>query len=115
MDPFESRERDDVLLHELPSGLTSRQPRMTVVLPPTPAPELMLYVVSLFGVENHNGERIDGDALIVRAPDQPDSVLLAAVLGCTEQDLPALLDKGGSWAIRQIRTIDGYQLRFEGR
>jgi|GEM_PF-6552492 len=113
MDLLESRERDDVLLYELPSGLTGVAPVVAAPAVPPPAPELTLYVVSLFGVQNHSGDRVDGDALIVRTPDQPDATLLAAVLGCTEQDLPVLLDKGGSWAIRQIKSIDGYRLRFE--
>ena len=108
---MEARERDDVLLFESPSGLPSIAP-----LTASPAPaalDLVLYVISLFGVQNQRGERIDGDALIVRAPNQPDNVLLAAVLGCAEPELPALLEHGGTWAIRQIRSIDGYRLRFE--
>ena len=112
MDQYEPRERDDVLLYESPSGLIDIvQPTPVAVAPANPA--LVLYVISLFGVHNQRGERIDGDALIVRAPDQPEHSLLAAVLGCTESDLQTLLDQGGTWAIRQIKSIDGYRLRFE--
>ena len=112
IDQYESRERDDVLLYESPSGLIDIvQPVPVAAAPATPS--LVLYVISLFGVHNQTGERIDGDALIVRSPDQPERALLAAVLGCTEPGLQALLDQGGTWAIRQIKSIDGYNLRFE--
>lgn len=112
MDQYQPRERDDVLLYESPSGLIDVvQPAHVAVSPPSP--DLVLYVISLFGVRNQRGERIDGDALIVRGPNQPERALLAAVLGCTEPDLQALLDQGGTWAIRQIQSIDGYRLRFE--
>jgi hypothetical protein len=114
MDLVEPRERDDVLLYETPTGLTGFALPTVVSQPEPVALDLVLYVISLFGVHNQTGDRIDGDALIVRAPNQPDNALLAAVLGCTEPELPVLLNKGGTWAIRQIKTIDGYRLRFEG-
>lgn len=115
MDQYEPRERDDILLFESPTGLaalTGLIPAAPVAAAPT-APALVLYVVSLFGVHNRQGERIDGDALIVRAPNQSDRSLLAAALGCVEAELPALLDRGGTWAVRSITSIDGYRLRFE--
>ena len=110
-----SRERDDVLLFESPSGLAemARASRVAPTVDPGQPPALVLYVVSLFGVHNHRGERIDGDALIVRAPNQPEREVLAAVLGCTESQLQPLLDRGGTWAIRQITAIDGHRLHFE--
>ena len=112
MDQYQPRERDDVLLFESPSGLADAvQPAPLAVSQTTP--DLVLYVVSLFGVHNQRGERIDGDALVVRPLDQPDRTLLAAVLGCPEPDLQPLLDQGGTWAIRQIQSIDGYRLHFE--
>lgn len=112
MDQYQPRERDDVLLFESPTGLTDTvQPAPLSVSRTTT--DLVLYVVSLFGVHNERGEQIDGDALIVRAPDQSERALLAAVLGCTEPDLQPLLDQGGTWAIRQIKSIDGYRLHFE--
>jgi hypothetical protein len=114
MDLVEPRERDDVLLYETPTGLTGFALPTIAPQPEPVALDLVLYVISLFGVHNQTGDRIDGDALIVRAPNQPDNALLAAVLGCTEPELPVLLNKGGTWAIRQIKTIDGYRLRFEG-
>ncbi len=112
MDQHEPRERDDVLLYELPSGLIDNIQQSLVSVPPA-SPSLVLYVVSLFGVHNHRGECIDGDALVVRSPDLPESELLSTVLGCTESALQTLLDQGGTWAIRQIESIDGYRLHFE--
>jgi len=115
MDQHELREHDDILLFESPSGLTGmgRLSRIIPIASSNPTSALVLYVVSLFGVHNRQGEQIDGDAPIVRAPDQPDRSLLAAVLDCTETELPALLDRGGAWTIRQITSIDGYGLRFD--
>jgi hypothetical protein len=115
MERYEARERDDVLLFESPTGISAsfnHEPTMRSA-PAAPEPVRVLYVVSLYGVYNHKGERIDGDALIVRAPDLPDRILLATVLGCTDSELPHLLDQGGTWSIRQISSIDGYRLRFE--
>lgn len=112
MDRYEPRERDDVLLYESPSGLAGLT-SLAPVIDAAPAPALVLYVISLFGIHNQQGERIDGDALIVRAPDQPDRSLLAAVLGCAESELTTLLGRGGTWAIRKITSIDGYRLSFE--
>lgn len=115
MERFGASELDDVLICESPSGLgvlaslTSSSP----IPPVTSAPSLVLYVISLFGVHNSRGELIDGDALIVRPPGQPEHSLLAAVLGCGEAELPVLLDRGGTWAVRMITSIDGYRLRFE--
>ena len=114
MDSQLAHERDDILLYETPSGLINiadavPDAQATVA---APVPSLVLYVVSLFGVHNRKGDRIDGDALIVRAPNQPDNVLLAAALNCTNAELPALLDRGGSYAVRQIHAIDGYRLQF---
>ena len=43
----------------------------------------------------------------------PGAYSLDAVLGCTEPALQALLNQGGTWAIRQIQSIDGYRLHFE--
>jgi hypothetical protein len=112
MDQYQPRERDDVLLYESPSGLTVVA-QTTPIAASSATSDLVLYVVSLFGVHNHRGERIDGDALVVRAPDQPERALLSSVLGCSEPDLQDLLDRGGTWAIRQIQSIDGYRLHFE--
>jgi hypothetical protein len=112
MDQYQPRERDDVLLFESPSGLTDAVQPMPLAVTRT-TQDLVLYVVSLFGVHNNRGERIDGDALVVRPNDQPERTVLAAVLGCPEPDLQPLLDQGGTWAIRQIQSIDGYRLHFE--
>ncbi|HYI16687.1 MAG TPA: hypothetical protein VEX37_14915 [Thermomicrobiales bacterium] len=112
IDQYESRERDDVLLHESPAGLIDTDQCAPIAGSPATA-ALVLYVVSLFGVHNQRGERIDGDTLIVRAPDQPERALLADVLGCTDLGLQTLLDQGGTWSIRQIKSIDGYRLHFE--
>ena len=111
MDRYEARERDDVLLGESPTGLGAVANRALANV--VPVPDVVLYVISLFGVHNHQGEKIDGDALVVRPPDQSERSLLAAVLGCVEAELPALLDRGGTWAVRKITSIDGYRLRFE--
>lgn len=115
MDRFEASERDDVLLYESPIGLGALAdlPPAASLATTDPAPPLVLYVISLYGVHNWQGERIDGDALIVRPSDQPERSLLAAVLGCVEAELSALLGRGGSWAVRKITSIDGYRLRFE--
>ncbi len=115
MDRHELRERDDILLFESPSGLTDtgRRSQVIPIASSNPAPALVLYAILLFGVHNRQGEQIDGDALIVRARDQPDRSLLAAVFGCSETELQPLLDRGGTWAIRQITSIDGYGLRFD--
>jgi hypothetical protein len=113
MDNDASREHDDILLYEAPSGLYGRAEPATAGPTAPSEPALVLYVISLFGVHNRRGERIDGDALVVRAPDLPEPKLLAAALDCADAELPALLDRGGSWAVRQIKSIDGYRLHFE--
>jgi hypothetical protein len=115
MERYEARERDDILLFESPTGISvsTEDAPAAQTTPGVAEPVRVLYVVSLYGVYNHKGERIDGDALIVRAPNLPDRTLLAAVLGCTDSELPHLLDQGGTWSIRQISSIDGYRLRFE--
>lgn len=114
MDNDTTRERDDILLYEAPSGMTGQAVAGTGA-PVTTASDtaLVLYVVSLFGVHNRRGERIDGDALVVRAPDLPEPAVLAAALDCADAELPALLDRGGAWTVRQIKSIDGYRLHFE--
>jgi len=115
MERFEASERDDVLVCESPIGIGVLADDAASMLdrPAASAPPLVLYVISLFGVHNSRGEQIDGDALIVRPTGQPERSLLAAVLGCAEAELPALLDRGGTWAVRMITSIDGYRLRFE--
>lgn len=113
MDRYEAIERDDVLLCETPTGLDAIASVTAAKAVVPAAPNLVLYVISLFGVHNSKGELIDGDALIVRPPDQTERSLLAAVLGCVEAELPTLLDRGGTWAVRKVTSIDGYRLRFE--
>jgi hypothetical protein len=100
MEHDEKRDHQDVLLFETPVGVA-------------PSPPLVLYIVSLFDVPMSAGERVDGDALLVRPPGASDASLVATVIGCRESALPSLKEQGASWSVRQISTIDGYRLRFE--
>jgi ribosomal protein L27 len=93
---------DDVILHETAAGLRRNE-----------ADDLTLYVVSLFGVKNAAGEMLNGDALLVRRRGTGDMELLAAVLGCSEDQVPSLLTGSGTWFTRAITQIDGHRLRFE--
>ncbi len=114
MDIGNVRDEHDVLLYEFPSGINAASgPIATTDSEPPAHPPRVLYVISLFNVYNSKGEKIDGDALVVRPPHQPERKVLASVLGCDEADLPSLLDRGGTWAVRQIESIDGYRLIFD--
>ena len=114
MDTGNLREEHDVLLYESPSGINAASGHVATTDTALPAhPPRVLYVISLFNVYNSKGEKIDGDALVVRPPHQPERTILASVLDCDETELPGLLERGGTWAVRQIESIDGYRLIFD--
>jgi hypothetical protein len=93
---------DDIIVSETAAGLY-RLDRQT----------LALFVVSLFGIHNANGQLLNGDALVVRPRGTTETALLAAVLGCSETHVPVLLAGTGSWSTREITQIDGHRLRFD--
>jgi hypothetical protein len=115
--------RIDVVVSEIPAGVpqrpaTLRDGRTRLAQPPAePAAtiddQLVLYVVSLFGVTNIQDELVSGDALLVRPRGTPAMTLLSSILECPVERLPDLLARSGSWSIRELNEIDGHRVRFE--
>lgn len=92
----------DIVLNESPRGLRVRDEN-----------DLVLYIVSLYGVANEFEELVSGDALLVRPRGTSVYELLSAVLDCAPERLPELLARSGSWSVREVDEIDGHRVRFE--
>lgn len=92
----------DVVVFETAAGLDGRDRR-----------QLVLYVVSLFGVKHSSGEEISGDALLVRPRGTSDQVLLSAILDCEIEEVAPLVADTGRWVVREVTEIDGHRLWFE--
>ncbi len=100
----QGQEGVDVIVFETVAGLGERDGQ-----------QLVLYIVSLFGVPHASGEVISGDALLVRPRGTSDHVLLSAILGCEIDEVAPLIAEAGSgtWMVREVAEIDGHRLRFE--
>jgi hypothetical protein len=107
----EARNARDVLLHERMVE-TSDRPRQERAVPAIDE-SLVLYVVSLYSVNNLEGELLSGDALLVRRRGTPGTRLLASILGCRPEQLGDVAGSTGSWSIREVAEIDGHRVRFE--
>jgi hypothetical protein len=112
--------RSDMIVAEAPVGISAitriqdadraRTPR---ALPEHVDNQLVLYVITLFGVTNTQGELISGDALLVRPKGTSAKALLSTILECPISRLPDLLARSGTWSVRELHEIDGHRVRFD--
>jgi hypothetical protein len=109
----------DLIVAEAPAGIRGAEaarvsrPAHPAGRDPQARDELVLYVVSLYGVTNAADELVSGDALLVRPKGTPMMSMLSSILGCPIEQLPTLLARSGTWSIREMDEIDGYRVRFE--
>jgi hypothetical protein len=111
MERPEETDAHDVLLHERAIRASDRHGQERAVLAIDES--LVLFVVSLYNVNNLNGDLLTGDALLVRRRGTPMTRLLASILGCQPDQLGELAGSTGSWSIQEVAEIDGHRVRFE--